>query len=230
MTAEQLLNGRKRKGWNQELAALRLNLSQPYLSLLERGLRRVPRALARKATNVYGLTATALPFETSLGSVPAADENELAAALASLGYPGLSYLKPRRQKKNPAEVLLSALSSGDLDNRLVEALPWVVWKFPEMDWEWLIAASKMHDLQNRLGFITAVARRLAEQSGETDKAAQLRRRELELERSCLAREDTLCHNSLTDSERRWLRKHRPSEARRWRLLTDLAPEQLIHAA
>ncbi len=230
MMTEQLLKGRKQKGWNQEQAALRLGVSQPYLSLLERGGRRVPQALARKAASVYGLTAAVLPVEMRWDSVRPTDENTLASELASLGYPGLSYLKPRRKQKNPAEVLLSALSAGDLDSRLVEALPWVVWKFPEMDWGWLMVAAKVHDLQNRLGFVTGVARQLAEQSGETDKTAQILRRESELERSRLAREDTLCHDSLTESERRWLRQHRSAGARHWRLLTDLAPEHITHAA
>lgn len=230
MRAEQLRQARKRKGWNQGQAALRLGVSQPYLSLLERGVRRVPPALARRAANVYGLTAAALPLELAWDDVRPSGQDELASALASLGYPGLSYLKSRRRKKNPAELLLSALSVGDLDSRLVEALPWVVWKFPDMDWEWLTAAAKVHDLQNKLGYLTAVARGLAERAGETPKAALLRRREAELERSLLAREDTLCHDSLTAAERRWLRRHRPAQARRWRLLTDLAVEHLTHAA
>lgn len=231
MNGELLLQGRKRKGWSQEQAAPRLGVSQPYLSLLERGVRRAPPALARKAATVYGLTPAALPFDKGWDSVRPADENELASELASLGYPGLSYLKPRRgKKKNPAEVLLRALSAGDLDSRLVEALPWVLWKFPDMDWEWLTAAAKVHDLQNKLGYLTAVARGLAEQSGEADKAAQLRLYEAALERSRLAREGTLCHDSLTEAERRWLRRHRTAEARRWRLLTDLAVEHLNHAA
>jgi transcriptional regulator with XRE-family HTH domain len=231
MNGEQLLQGRKRKGWSQEQAAPRLGVSQPYLSLLERGVRRAPPALARKAAALYGLTPAILPFDRRWDNIRPAGEDELASELASLGYPGLSYLKPRRgKKKNPAEVLLTALSAGDLDSRLVEALPWVVWKFPEMDWEWLTAAAKVHDLQNRLGYLTAVARGLAERAGEADKAALLRRRESELARSRLAREGTLCHDSLTEAERRWLRRHRTVDARRWRLLTDLAAEHLTHAA
>ena len=231
MNGELLLQGRKRKGWSQEQAAPRLGVSQPYLSLLERGVRRAPPALARKAATVYGLTPAALPFDKRWEEVRPADETELASELASLGYPGFSYLKPRRGKmKNPAEVLLSALSAGDLDSRLVEALPWVVWKFPDMDWEWLTSAAKVHDLQNKLGYLTAVARGLAERTGETDKASQLRRREAELARSRLAREGTLCHDSLTAAERRWLRRHRTAEARRWRLLTDLEVEHMTHIA
>lgn len=230
MTPEQLRRGRKQKGWNQEQAALRLGVSQPYLSLLERGGRRTHPALARKAANVYGLSAAALPLETAWEGVRPTGENELASEIASLGYPGLSYLKPRRRKKNPAEVLLRALSAADLDSRLVEAMPWIIWKFPEMDWEWLTSAAKVNDLQNKLGFVTSLARRLAEQSGEADKASQLRLYEAALEGSRLAREDTLCHDSLTAAERRWLRGHRTPEARRWRLLTDLAVEHLNHAA
>ena len=127
------------------------------------------------------------------------------------------------------EVLLSALSRDELDTRLVEALPWVVLKFSDLDWQWLTNAAKVNDLQNRLGFVTGLARRLAELRGERELADLLARQELVLERSRLMREDTLCHESLTQAERRWLRKNRPAEAKHWRLLTDLTPEQLDHA-
>jgi hypothetical protein len=140
----------------------------------------------------------------------------------------MSHLRPGR-KRNPADVLLSALSADDLDSRLAEALPWVVWKYPEMEWSRLASAAKVNDLQNRLGFVTSVARRLAESRGEADKAALLGRQEALLERSRLVREDTLCHSSLTRSERRWLDERRPAEARHWGLLTDLSPEHLSYA-
>jgi hypothetical protein len=159
-----------------------------------------------------------------------ADEDTLASELAALGYPGLSHLKSRGKKKSPAELLLSALGKDDLDSRLVEALPWVVLKFPDLNWRWLTQAAKMNDLQNRLGYVTSVARRLAELRGEREKATLLTAEESALERSRLAREDTLCHDSLTEAEKKWLRKNRPPEARHWRLLTDLRPEQLDHAA
>jgi transcriptional regulator with XRE-family HTH domain len=230
VTGDQLKSGREIKGWSQEQAALRLGVSQPYLSLLERGGRRVPEHLARKAAGVYGLSAAALPLKAVWSPLTSPDENALAADLASLGYPGLSHHRRRRPGKNPAEVLLSALSASDLDSRLVEALPWVMVKYPEVDWRWLVAAAKLHDLQNRLGFVTAMARRLAEARGEREKAALLARREAELVRSRLAREDTLCHDSLTEAERRWLRSHRTPEAKRWNLLTDLSEEHLSHAA
>jgi hypothetical protein len=116
-----------------------------------------------------------------------------------------------------------------LDSRLVEALPWIVLKFPDLDWQWLANAARVNDLQNRLGFVTGVARRLAERLGEQETAALLAREESALERSRLMHEDTLCHASLTETERRWLRKNRPREAKHWRLLTDLTPEQLDYA-
>src|SRR5918911_5147441 len=116
MTGEQLQEGRRRKRWNQEQAALRLGVSQPYLSLLERGARRVPEKLAHKAASVYRLSAVVLPVKKDLHSIVSANEDKLASELASLGYPGLSYLKSRR-RKNPAEVLLTALSASDLDSR-----------------------------------------------------------------------------------------------------------------
>jgi transcriptional regulator with XRE-family HTH domain len=229
MTGRHLKSGREQKGWSQEYAASRLGVSQPYLSMLERDERRVPEQLARKAASLYRMSAAVLPTTLAWDSVRPADKDALAMDLAALGYPGLSYLKPKR-KRNPAEVLLSALSARDLDVRLTEALPWVLLKFPDLDWQWLVAAAKLNDLQNRLGFVTGVARRLAEMSGDGDTAALLGRREAALERSRLMREDTLCHDSLTETERRWLRKNRPEEARHWGLLTDMSPEHLSHAA
>ncbi len=66
--------------------------------------------------------------------------------------------------------------------------------------------------------------------GEGAKAALLGRREAELEQSRLEREDTLCHDSLTEPERRWLRERRSEDAKRWGLLADLSPEHLPYAA
>ena len=89
--------------------------------------------------------------------VMSAEENEnLASDVASLGYPGLSYLKPKRTK-GPAEVLLSALRAKNVDARLVEALPWVLLECPDLDWKWLVNETKQHELQNKLGFLTNIA-------------------------------------------------------------------------
>ena len=205
-----------------------LRVSQPYLSLLEKGMRRVPEKLARNAATVYGLSAATLPVERNWDSAQTKNEKTLAADLAALGYPGFSYLKCR-VKKNPAEVMLSALSATNLESRVTSALPWVLLKYTDLDWQWLIGEAKAKDLQNRLGFLTNVARRLAETIGESDKAEALRNQELLLERSRLLLEDTLCNDSLTSAEKRWLETSRPEEAKHWRLFTDLSPGHLSHA-
>ena len=228
MTGTDLKSGREKKGWTQDQAARRLGVSQPYLSLLEKGARRVPEKLARKAMTAYRLSPTTLPVETGGHAVQSRNDDALASELATLGYPGLSHLKARRQR-NPAEVVLSALGNEELDTRLAEALPWVLLEHPDLDWQWLVHAAKVNDLQNKLGFVTNVARRLGEKLGRNDTAKLLRDQESALERSRLVREDTLCHDSLTQAERRWLRSNRSAEARHWNLLTDLSPERLSHA-
>jgi transcriptional regulator with XRE-family HTH domain len=228
MTGTDLRNGREQKGWTQEQSALKLGVSQPYLSLLEKGTRRVPAKLARKAATLFGLSAAKLPMETIAHRVQAKNDDALSSDLAALGYPGLSYLKSRR-KRNPAEVVLSALMAENLDTRLAEALPWVLLKHPDLNWDWLVRAAKVNDLQNKLGFVTNVARRLAEKLAKDDVASLLREKESVLEESRLVREDTLCHDSLTQSERRWLQSNRSDEAKHWNLLTDLSPEHLSHA-
>ena len=233
MTETQLVSGRRQKGWSQLQAASKLGVSQPYLSLLEKGERPLTEKLARMAAKVYGLSPIVLPLRVTQHAPQSANEDELATNLAALGYRGLSHLKSARrvkswQQKNPAEVLASALQVGNLDSRLVEALPWVLLRFPELDWQWLVSTAKLNDLQNRLGFLTSVARRLAERRGEKEKASLLAQRESLLERSRLVREDTLCHESLTQSERDWLRNRRPGDAKHWGLLTDLSPDNLSY--
>jgi transcriptional regulator with XRE-family HTH domain len=228
MIGTDLQSGREQNGWTQEESARRLGVSQPYLSLLEKGLRRVPEKLARKAAKVYGLSAATLPVESDLETLELKNEDTLASDLAALGYPGFSHL-PHGRKKNPAEVLLSALSARELNSRLVEALPWVLFEYPDLNWSSLVSAAKVRDLQNRLGFVTSLARRVAEKRGESEKANKLRRHESALEPSRLFREDTLCHESLTPVERKWLDTTRPREAEFWRLWTDLKPEHLSYA-
>jgi len=137
-------------------------------------------------------------------------------------------MKPVRTK-NPAEVLLAALSCDDLESRLTEALPWVALRYPDLDWSRLVPAAQTRNLQNRLGFVTTLARRLAEARGDSEAAALLAEPEARLDEARLAREDTLCHRSLSEAERRWLRENRPPEARHWNLLTDLSPEHLRYA-
>jgi transcriptional regulator with XRE-family HTH domain len=229
ISGEQLLQARKKRNWEQAEAAQQLGISQPYLSLLEKGKRPLTKPLANRVVKVYDLSPIALPFEQFAEKLPAPGEKQLAAEIAALGYPKLAHLKRSGRQKNPAEVLLTALSAKNLDARLRDALPWIVFNFAELDWRQLIKLAKINDLQNRLGFIVSLARRLAEKTGDKEKVKLLRSLEDELSLSRLYREDTLCSSSMTDAERTWLETNRPPEARFWRLLTDLDPEHLDYA-
>ena len=217
-----LLHARKAVGFTQAGAARKLGVSQPYLSLLEAGRRELPARLARKAATLYRLPPTALPLDRKRTKPAKAGGQTLTEQLSALGYPGFAHVHARRAC-NPAEFLFTALAQNNLDSRLAGALPWVVWRYPELDWDWLVGAVKLNNLQNRLGFVTAFARRLAEGANDPVKAGLLKTQEARLEEARLAREDTLCHESLSPAEREWLRKERAADALHWNLLTDLSP-------
>ena len=88
--------------------------------------------------------------------------------------------------------------------------------------------SKLRDRQNRLAYVTTLARDVADALGGTDVARSLHALLGTWEKSRLANEDTLCKTSLSQAERKWLRNHRPSAAKHWNLLTDLKAEDLVH--
>ena len=222
-----LREARRRKGWTQREAATRLGVSQTYLSLVENGRRALSKPLARKVQRDFEVPATELPVESTHASPN--NPQAVANALAALGYPGFTHLR-RGRRVNPAQLLLTALRMPDLEPRLAEALPWVAWQHPTLNWQWLLAQARLHDLQNRLGFIVALARQVAERHGQSDTAAALGAVERQLEPSRLVREDTLCHESMTHAERRWLRQRRPAAAQHWNLLTGLVPEHLSYAS
>ena len=229
MNPEQLKAGRLAAGLTQQHAAARLGVSQPYLSQLEQGQRPPTRELALAAATLYRLPATALPMPEPSSDGTLTDPDRLARQLAGLGYPGFAHLRAR--KANPAAVVLDALLQTDLDVRLSEALPWVLMKYPELDWEWLVRHVKLQDAQNRLGFLVAIAKELAgHRPGMGKTFEQLSAVEQQLERARLAREDTLCRDSMTKPERRWLEVNRSPLARHWNLLTGLAADQLSYAA
>jgi transcriptional regulator with XRE-family HTH domain len=221
MTAQDLVQGRKQLKLTQVAAAARLGVSQPYLSLLEQGERPAPPSLARRAAKLYRLPATKLPVTMAVTPRPSVGPDRMAKELAALGYPGFAYLRGGR-RRNPAEFLFRALAQNDLEPRLTEALPWVLLQYADLDWNWLVGAVKQHDLQNRLGFLTTLAVQMAESRNAGASDVQLLKRyENELKQSLLAKEDTLCHESLSNAERAWLRQERPKEAGEWNLLTDL---------
>lgn len=225
MTGNQLGQHRRKGRRTQVEAAKQLGVSQTYLSLLESGKRPVTAGLREKAVRVFGLSPAEVPAK--LEDARSVSDDQLAADLSALGYEGFSHVKPSR-RKNPADVLLSALNSPNRDARLVEALPWVVLNYPDMPWAKLLKTAKSYDLQNRLGYVTHLARRAAEHRGEHDKASNLERLEHELDHSRLVREDTLCKEAMTTAERRGLETNRPPEAKHWNLLTNLSPEHLSY--
>jgi len=125
---------------------------------------------------------------------------------------------------NPALVVVAALAHADLDVRLVEALPWVLSEFADLDAGWLAAQSRLLNLQNRLGYLVTLA-----DEGET-RTPHLAQLLCELETSRLASEGTLCRDSMPTAEREWVRRNRPAAAEHWGLLTMLTREQLPYAA
>lgn len=231
MEGQDLKAARKRRGWSQKEAARRLDASQPYLSLLEAGKRVLTPWLARRAARVFGLPPTALPLSTTNFTEGAPSDQVLAEHLANLGYPGFAYLRSRRLKKNPTDVLLAALAKEDLEPRLTEALPWLLLRYEDLDSEYLVKGARLQNVQNRLGFVVNLARRVAEATaGYGNCVPRLWQLEQELERSRLAVEDTLCRASLPEAKRRWLEANRPPEAAHWHLLTDWRPETLRYVA
>jgi transcriptional regulator with XRE-family HTH domain len=225
MTNVELKEYRIKRGLTQEQMAQVLGLSQTYLSLLEKDKRPFTTRLKQKLVRKLQVQPTELPAKANSYKVSKVSDDQLTADLAALGYKGFSHWKASRLR-NPADVLLSALYSDKRDARLVEALPWVVLHFPDMEWRSLVRAAKVYDLQNRLGFVTNVARRVAEFRKDRETANKLSRVEAELEHSRLEREDTLCNETMTNAERNWLQVQRPEAAKQWHLLTDLSPRNL----
>lgn len=225
MTGADLRSARSFSNWTQVEAAQRLGVTQAYLSMVERGARPVSDELAMAALKVYPLPATARPLRLAVASPPTGEF--FKSALGELGYPGFSYLRGRASL-NPAELLLVALDTEDLDSRVTEALPWVPFQFPDLNWEWLTKEAKLRDRQNRLAFVTELSRQAAKTQADTRRAEALAFHVAGLERSRLANEDTLCKQSLSEAERCWLRSHRSRTAAHWNLLTDLKLEDLSH--
>jgi transcriptional regulator with XRE-family HTH domain len=224
MTGEDLRNARQQRGWTQVQAARKLGMTQAYLSMLENGRRGFSDSVLRRTLQKLEVSPTALPLPVDPPALPSPSD-ALRNELGALGYPGFSYLR-RKPHRNPAEVLFTALNEPDLDMRVVEGLPWLAFAYVDMDWEWLVRNAKLHDRQNRLGFAVTLAQEFAARAADTERATKLQAHLPTLEYSLLAREDTFCHDSLTETERKWLRQNRPPAAQRWNLLTDLTVEHL----
>ena len=217
MNSEALRQARLTKKWTQAQAAKVLGVTQAYLSMLENGQRPVSRRFARKALKVLHLPPTALPLRSN---EVVSQKQDFALQLGALGYPGFAYL-PRRKQQNPAEVLFEALGQANLDSRVAEGLPWLALNYVDMDWNWLVRNVKLHDRQNRLGFAVALANEVAVAKQDSQRVEKLQSCLEKLEKARLVREDTFCHDSMTQAERAWLRDRRSPTAAHWNLLTDM---------
>lgn len=222
-----LRTARKQKGLTQEQVASSLGVTQAYLSMLENKLRPVPESQLPLFVEVYGLSYSALPMRGP--QVWNQLQNDVVAnQLAALGYPGFSYMNSSRPQWNPAELLVAALTKNELESRVAEGLAWLAYAFTDMNWDWVAREAKVNDVTNRLGFVVTLARKLAENKANDSAAETLRVVETRLKRSTLVQEETLCHEQMTQTERKWLEDNRPPEARHWHVLSDLRPEHLDH--
>jgi transcriptional regulator with XRE-family HTH domain len=225
LNGNQLKSARLGACLTQSQVAAKLGVSQPYLSLMESGVRRVPERMVRSVARLLNLSPAVLPVPEEPGKL----SGDLSHALAALGYPGYSYLRVGR-RINPALAVFQALSQDALDARVAQGLPWVLLQHPGLNWSWLVSNARRRNLQNKLGFLVAVAREVAERVGRTDSAATLAAAEQTLETSRLAAETTLGKEAMPSSERAWLRVNRPPLAKHWNVLTSLSPEHLPYAA
>ena len=232
MLPEALRAARNQRNWTGTEAARRIDISQSYLAMLEGGQRKVTPRLARKFKAVYGLRPTVLSMPEVFEPHGRATSADFAKEVAALGYPGFAYLKGGLQEKNPAEVLAGALAQEILESRVVEALPWLLLQYWDMDLKWLVAQAKLNDLQNRLGFVASLAKRVSEwrSSANNIQTESLTNLGKMLEASRLVREDTFFKRVHTNVEREWLRLNRSEDASHWNLLTNWRPEHLPYAS
>ncbi len=224
MTAETLRQARTDAGMSQVEAASRLGVSQTLLSLMEKGKRSVTPPVARTAVSMLKASPSLLPVSL----LKRRNDDQLAAEFGALGYPGYGHL--RGVQRNPAELLLDALDRPDLDARLVEALPWLLLHYSDLNWAWLTAEAKLRNRQNRFGFVTALAKNLAAQQGQKQVADDLAAALKPLEEARLAKSDTLCQESWPPSQRQFAHKNRSKLAAHWNLDTRLTEDDLASIA
>lgn len=229
MTGYEFKLARNQKRLTQHAVAERLGVSQAYVALLEKGKRRFPNALARKAVTRLQMNPLALPFTEFARNLSA---HHLAQQLAALGYPGFRSMRAV-WKRNPLQVLLEALAQDNLEARLTEALPWLLTNYGDMSVTnrvWLVEQARLRNLTNRLGFVVTLAREVLLRKGEntSERYHSLAVLETKLSESRLDKEDTLCQ-SLSSNEQKWIKETRPQGAAFWHLLTDWRPEHLQYA-
>lgn len=206
----EVLHWRRQNGLTQVNAASLLGVSQPYLSLLEKGARPLTPALRARMKGARRKHRDGVADDRS------------RAQLSALGYPGFVHVPKSKRTPRAAEFLIAILARPDADARIVEALPWLISAYQhQLDFGWLVLQAKLQNLQNRMGFLLQVA------SVNTPNGLSAVR---ELERSRLLQEDTLCWDSMPAAAREWMRANRTPLAEHWNVLTRLQAGDVHNAA
>lgn len=224
MSGHRVRTTRQQLGLTQQSAAEAWGVSQTYLSLMESGRRPVPEHLVRRLARVAPEAATGLRPSAS-----AVRPDRLDRALGRLGFPGFAHLASGERVNHPASVVLRAVTEANVPARVLEALPWLLVQFADMNWQWLVDQAKLANRQNRLGYLVHLARQLAERSEATSTVKALTAVETQLRDARLLRTDTF-REDMTNAEREYLQQHRPEAAGFWNVLTRLTVEQLRYAS
>lgn len=202
-TVTKLRRWRAQNNLTQVDAARLLGVSQPYLSLLEKGARPLRRELRDRLSVV----------RPDKGKHDTTDDR-LRAQLSALGYPGFAHLDSARPAAEPAVVLLTALSQPTVDARVTEALPWLARQYADaINWSWLVEQAKLRNLQNRLGFLLQLAN--ASDVGEPTMKDALDK----LDKARLLAETTFCWDSMPAATRKLMRERRSPEAVHWNVVS-----------
>jgi transcriptional regulator with XRE-family HTH domain len=210
---KKLRRWREQNNLTQVDAARLLGVSQPYLSLLEKGARPLRRELRDRLNAVR-----------PDGERRDTTDDRLTAQLSALGYPGFAHIDPARPAAEPTVVLLNALSQPTVDARVTEALPWLAREYADtMDWPWLVEQAKLRNLQNRLGFLI----QLTNASGVSEPAMKDALNELDHAR--LLAEATFLWDSMPAPTRKLMRERRSPEAEHWNVLSLMQPGDSINA-
>lgn len=230
MRGTELRAARRGAGVTQERLAQLLGVTQGYVSLLEKG-RRVPSPrLTRKVCRVLGLPPTSLPVTTTRRGAGGTRPEWVVRCLANLDYPGYAFRKAPGRRVNPAEVLLRTLAQQRVAPRLFEAMPWLLLTYGGFDHKTLVGKARELGVQNRLGFVAALARAVARSNQVFEhRATEMESLQSALELHRLANEDALGQDLRSERLRAWVKAVRTSDAAHWNLLTALAPEQLPYA-
>ena len=205
--AKKLRRWREQYNLTQVDAARLLGVSQPYLSLLERGVRPLRHELRDQLDAVR-------PRQAAHGTM----DDRLRAQLSALGYPGFAHVESVRPAPEPAVTLLHALSQPTVDARVAEALPWLAREYMPTHWTGHGSCNRRScgTCKTDWGFWSSSQTRLAEPAMQEalDK----------LDKARLLAEATFCWDEMPIPTRKWMRGHRSPEAEHWNVVSLMRSE------